>query len=235
MQIIACNQTVLALRLPPCTDPAGYTATLSRENRPLYVLARFVPEPPPPGEPEPPPDPNSYFMLPDPLPARGVWSLSLKSSCGCYSTPLYFATCAPPALPGTLLPTRDTPTPVPVRCVPALQPDLETFPVVLGFVFARDQTHTGVDLQADPPLGGVLTPAPAYTALAITADDQALVGGFSPWPIDAPTAWSLRDRHGRELAQGLLTTADGLASFAAALLAPLDCGDHYLILEDASP
>lgn len=231
MRVLACDATLIDIALPACSDTSGYTATLSRALCTTHELvATYIP---------PTDDDGARLRLT--LPAtplrRGVWTLSVTTPCGCRNSAVFFEGCAPPALPSTHFPTRDTPTPVPVSCAPALQPDLGAANPVLGFDFSRssDGLTTGIDSEADPAFGEPTAPAPVYTQVTLYTTDAApltLVGQIAPVP-DAlnGSTWTLLDRYGRALATGLLTVTADVATLEGVLAVPLGCGTHYLTLE----
>lgn len=235
MRVLGCDNDTLALELPACPAPTGagsYKVTLSRSHcvTQTLVFALIAATPTTP----------AFINVVLPAPSlslkRGVWVLSVTTPCGCYSTPVYLDRCRVPLLPGNNFPTRDTPTPVPVKCSPPLQPDLNAQNPVLGFVFARssDGTFTGASL-GPPAYGAQVPPFPPLTFFDINTDSDGLgLEGVLEAPGIAALAgasWQLLDVTGREIAAGELTSfeADTLV-FEAALLDFLSCGLHYLAI-----
>lgn len=239
MRTIACDATTFDIALPACAsvDPADYSAEISRDGCKTYVLALELLSPPAPAPPIFPTPTPADLTLRISLPAtrtQGVWCLAITTPCGCYRTSIFLYQCALPAFVGTHDPTR-TPLDT-VDCTPAIQPDLNAPNPVLGFTFARTDTHTGVDLT-DPAYGAVLLPAPtpALTTLQLgapVADPLAFAGTLAPMPAALDTlGWRLLDAHGYELAHGALAIAAGVATLSATLAAPLGCGKHYLAID----
>lgn len=235
MRTIACDATTFELQLPGCADDAAgsYSASLTRGLIAAHTLDVTVLDPPTG-------PPVLSLALPDqtvtPL-KRGVWTLSVKTPCGCYSALVFAEGCRPPALGALHTPAREPIAPTPVQCGPDLQHDLEAANPVLGVIFARssDDQLTGIDLQADPPYGEFIEPpaAPALTATAINAEIHglSLVGTLAPLaPSLNGAPWTLRDRDGRTIANGVLTVVGGVGTLTATLAEYLGCGPHTLAI-----
>ena len=236
MRVLGCDVDTLDLQLPECPElglVSRYSATLSRGHCATQALS-FVLVPATPTSP-----PHIRLTLPPPslFLRRGVWRLSVNTPCGCYSTAVYLDRCPAPAAPAAHLPTRDTPTPIPVQCSPPLEPDLGAPEPVLGFVFARssDGSSTGAT-SSEPVFGSQAVPFPPLTFFEIGADSDALV--FEA-VLEAPGIdtllggrdWQLLDTSGREVSAGLVTSgAVDRVELTGPLLDFLACGLHYLVI-----
>ena len=231
MRFLACTDTTLLLSIPGCATAlttANVKAYASRADAVSQELTFTITPPTAQGA-------VALELNVPPNLARGVWQFNVQTPCGCYQLSAYVNGCVAPALPGTHHATSGPPE----ACIPLLQADLLATTPVIGVRFARsaDNTHTGVDLAADPIYGSLLDPHPALTTLELTAlvDGLALVGSLAPLPLALDgRPWALLDAHGRELASGTLAVNAGAGTLSAPLAFPLSCGIHYLRIETAN-
>lgn len=230
MRILHCDDTEIIVFVPPCGSilPADYTATLTKANCPRYTLVVTLAL-----DSSPAPQRLLRLALPAPAPARGTWTLSVKTPCGCYDTTVWLDTCAASALPGTHTPTR---LPVITYCLPNLTGSLLTLGMVFGRNAAGTQTGIHMGTPSPSPFGAFLlplpTPTPSEFALrTLDSDPLTIIGTLTTAPAGlVGFPWTLLDNYGREIVVGMVTAgAPGTATLEATLPRPLSCGKHYLI------
>jgi hypothetical protein len=206
MHTITCEAPTLRMRLPACAKPIT-SATLARADHPLITLELPDPAPDIPGE-------VALAGVPTDAP-RGVYTLSLKSDCGCYETLVYLNVCPPPAFVPTHTPTGTTQTSTEC-CEPDTQPSWDTLPVVAAFSVTRSDPDTYVLTVLPPaPTGLTLSYQPLVDTLTITVPDP---------PAD-PQPVSLIDSSGVVIATGSTPT----------LTLPFDlrCTSYWLSIGEA--
>lgn len=213
MLTLDCLTRSIQLRMVDCAPEPIVRATLSRRNLPTYELSAAT-------DPEHPTDGLLLSLAPDDtVPQRGVWQLSLETDCRCFATNVFVDSCQQPALRGQHFPTEPS-VPIVTCCIPPLQPDPDTPPMMLGFTAEVTVAGTGVDAPAD-----LLAPAPALTTFRFLVDDGVLDAAIAP--LTGYSTWTLLDKGARTVMQG--TIAAGVLSTDN--VRAITCTTYYLRLD----
>jgi hypothetical protein len=93
--VVDCDPLTIALHLPPCAGEGPFVATLSKSSSTVVELTAVI-------------DPETSRLTLSNIPAdtaRGVWLLSVTTSCGCYSAKVFVDLCRAPRFLSTHTPT----------------------------------------------------------------------------------------------------------------------------------
>lgn len=226
MVVIDCTDLVIRLRVPPCAALITL-ATLTRQGYDrIVVTAELIPDT----------DEIHITDVPEDI-ARGVWTLTLETDCRCFSAPVFVDVCQAYGFLPEHNPTRDQETPIPTCCVPDLQPDWGTPPVVFGFRAEQNDDPMRVGIDIGPGYGELLMPSPEWSGLRIytEAGETALQSNMGPVP-SAYERYRLMDDEGRTIAEGTLERDALAVNFGEVdLRHPLTCVTYYVELDHGEP